>query len=117
MAADKKLDVLQEEIKLLKGELKQSLASVRDYLLNMELPSSEISTILAALNSDGSQTVTMKGSLGMPARAEPEDQPMQEEEEETENAEEEGPEDQVASPPEDEELLDMENPAEPADEE
>ena len=53
MAVDKKLETLQEEIKLLKGEVKSSLASVRDYLLNMELPSSEFSTILAALNADG----------------------------------------------------------------
>ena len=52
MVEEKRLDNLQDEIKLLKGELKNSLASVRDYLLNMELPSSEFSTILAALSGD-----------------------------------------------------------------
>jgi hypothetical protein len=49
MVDEKRLDSLQDEIKLLKAEVKNSLASVRDYLLNMELPSSEFSTILAAL--------------------------------------------------------------------
>jgi hypothetical protein len=64
MATDKKLETLSEEIKLLKGELKQSLASVRDYLLNMELPTSEFSTIMEALESSGTQKVTMSGNLG-----------------------------------------------------
>ena len=63
MESDKKLETLEEELKLMKGELKQSLASVRDYLLNMELPSSEFSTILAALGDGDSQKITMKGSL------------------------------------------------------
>ena len=52
MIDEKRLDILQDEIKLLKAEVKNSLASVRDYLLNMELPSSEFSTILAALAGD-----------------------------------------------------------------
>jgi hypothetical protein len=67
MADDKRLDTLQDEIKLLKGELKNSLSSVRDYLLNMELPSSEFSTILAALsgeNSNNGQKLTMDGNFG-----------------------------------------------------
>ena len=72
MAENKKLTALQEEIKLLKGEVKQSLASVRDYLLNMELPSSEISTILAALGAEGEQKVTMRGSFEMPKDQKPE---------------------------------------------
>ena len=65
MDAEKKLDTIEDEMKLLKGELKQSLTSVRDYLLNMELPSSEFSTILAALGSDGegSQKVTIEGNV------------------------------------------------------
>ena len=70
---EKKLAALQDEIKLLKGEIKQSLASVRDYLLNMELPSSEISTILQALGSEGEQKVTMKGSFDMPRDKIPEE--------------------------------------------
>jgi len=52
MEDEQRIENLQDEIKLLKGELKNSLASVRDYLLNMELPSSEFSTILAALSGD-----------------------------------------------------------------
>ena len=52
MVDENRLDNLQDEIKLLKAEVKNSLASVRDYLLNMELPSSEFSTILAALAGD-----------------------------------------------------------------
>jgi len=63
MAEDKKIETIQDEIKLLKGEVKQSLVSVRDYLLNMELPSSEFSTILAALGGDGHQKVTIDGSI------------------------------------------------------
>jgi hypothetical protein len=68
MADDKRLDNLQDEIKLLKGELKNSLSSVRDYLLNMELPSSEFSTILAALSGEGGggQKMTFEGNLGGP---------------------------------------------------
>jgi hypothetical protein len=66
MDAEKKLDTIEEEMKLLKGELKQSLTSVRDYLLNMELPSSEFSTILAALGNEGegTQKVTIEGNFG-----------------------------------------------------
>jgi hypothetical protein len=63
METEKKLDVMEEELRLMKGEVKQSLASVRDYLLNMELPSSEFATVLAALGSDGEQKITMKGSF------------------------------------------------------
>jgi len=67
MESDKKLETLEEELKLMKGELKQTLASVRDYLLNMELPSSEFATVIAALSGDGSdQKITMKGSFTAP---------------------------------------------------
>ncbi len=71
--ADKKLATLQDEIKLLKGEVKQSLASVRDYLLNMELPSAEISTILQALGGDGEQKMSIRGSFEMPTEKRPEE--------------------------------------------
>jgi hypothetical protein len=70
MEADKKLEALEEELKLMKGELKQTLASVRDYLLNMELPSSEFATILAALGDGDNQKVTMKGILNSDKDAE-----------------------------------------------
>ena len=54
MADEKRLETLQEEIKLLKGELKHSLASVRDYLLNQELPSAELMNL-----ADGAQKITL----------------------------------------------------------
>jgi len=79
--ADKKLAALQDEIKLLKGEVKQSLASVRDYLLNMELPSAEISTILQALGAEGEQRVTMRGSFEMPTNQKPKESLAEVEEE------------------------------------
>jgi hypothetical protein len=59
MVEESRLDILQDEIKLLKAEVKNSLASVRDYLLNMELPSSEFSTILAALSGDNADPQKM----------------------------------------------------------
>jgi hypothetical protein len=62
MVADKRLDSLQEEIKLLKGELKNSLASVRDYLLNQELPSAELSG-LSGFYGDGEQKISVKSSV------------------------------------------------------
>lgn len=65
METEKKLDAMAEELKLMKGELKQTLSSVRDYLLNMELPSTEFSTILAALG-DSEQSTTMKGTFSLP---------------------------------------------------
>ncbi len=68
--ADKRIDAIQDDIKLLKGEIKQSLSSVRDYLLNMELPSSEIANILAALSTEG-EKITMKGSLESPPERQP----------------------------------------------
>jgi hypothetical protein len=101
MAEDKRLDTLQEEIKLMKGELKQSLATVRDYLLNMELPSSEISSLLSELG-DESQKVTMQGNLGTPQ----EEPPKEPENELTET--EESFEDETV--PEGDDLLDLEEP-------
>jgi hypothetical protein len=44
METDKKLKTREEELKLMKGEVKQILASARDYLLNMKLPPSENAT-------------------------------------------------------------------------
>jgi hypothetical protein len=64
MAADKRLETLQEEIKLLKGELKHSLASVRDYLLNQELPSAELMSL-----ADGAQKITLDTASNAAASA------------------------------------------------
>ena len=107
MAEDKRLETLNEEIKLLKGELKNSLTSVRDYLLNMELPSSEFSTILAALSGDGSdsQKVTMDGNMANPKGngTTKTEAGMQEETEKDIT-------DDLNQPPADEDLIDMEEP-------
>ena len=101
MPDDKRLENLSEEIKLLKGEIKNSLTSVRDYLLNMELPSSEFSTILAALSGDnGGQKVSLDGGLGNgppPKNEEPMEEP-------------EITADDLNQPPPDEPLIDMEEP-------
>ncbi len=105
MAEDKRLDTLQEEIKLMKGELKQSLASVRDYLLNMELPSSEISSILASL-SESNQKVTMSGTLSVPEGYQPPQNEI------TETEEERDLEDGTEEIPEGDDLLDLEEPEE-----
>jgi hypothetical protein len=101
MSDEKRLVTLSEEIKLLKGEIKNSLTSVRDYLLNMELPSSEFSTILAALSGDNSgQKVNLDGGLGQ----EP-DNKIDEAAQEPEATA-----DDLVQPPPDEDLLDMEQP-------
>ena len=101
MSDEKRLETLSEEIKLLKGEIKNSLTSVRDYLLNMELPSSEFSTILAALSGDNSgQKVNLDGGLNNepePKVEEPVEEPEQ-------------PADDLEQPPPDENLIDMEQP-------
>lgn len=114
MPDEKRIETIQDEIKLLKGELKQSLTSVRDYLLNMELPSSEFSTILAALGSEGEQKVTMKGTFAPPQ----ENMPAGGQDELAETASEdvggdgETIEDESELPGEDEDLIDVENPLE-----
>lgn len=113
MAEDKRLDTLQEEIKLMKGELKQSLASVRDYLLNMELPSSEISSILSEL-SESTQKVTMTGSLGVPSK---EKLPQEPEDAFSETEDEQALEDEDEPAPEGDDLLDLEEPEDPKEEE
>jgi len=110
MADERRLDTLQEEIKLMKGELKQSLASVRDYLLNMELPSSEISNILSALGDEG-EKVTMKGSLETPKDQKPLQEPMDALTETEESLDDEN------APDEGDDLLDLEEAPEKEDEE
>ena len=107
--SEKKLDTLEEEMKLLKGELKQSLASVRDYLLNMELPSSEFSTILAALSTDssGTQKITIDGNIANTKGSEPAETSTEE------DTEEEVTEEEIISPedelnPEDDDIFSQE---------
>ena len=69
MDGNRTIEALEEEVKLLKGEMKQSLASVRDYLLNMELPSSEFATVLAALGGENDTKLTLDGGLMSPPGA------------------------------------------------
>jgi len=109
MASDKKVDTIQEEIKLLKGELKNSLASVRDYLLNMELPSSEFSTILAALGDSGEQRITMRGSFTAPQEGQPVAEPH---DEVVETTREESTDDESEIPSEDDDLISVDDSAE-----
>ena len=85
MESEKQLQTIEEELKLLKGELKQTLSSVRDYLLNMELPTSEFSTILAALGDGGDQTVNMKGTFSLPPESDSKDEPEDKPKDETEH--------------------------------
>ena len=109
MADDKKLEAIQDEIKLLKGEVKNSLASVRDYLLNMELPSSEFSTILAALGGDGTQKVTIDGSIANALGNKAAEAVAGGEDVETT---EETIEDDLDQPADDDDLIDVEEPSE-----
>ncbi len=104
MVDEAKLDALQDEIKLLKGELKNSLASVRDYLLNMELPSSEFSTILAALSGDNAAPDKMVSGNDTADKTEDMPEPNFEEQPQDELANE------APQPEEDEKLLDFEEP-------
>ncbi len=85
MESEKQLQTIEEELKLLKGELKQTLSSVRDYLINMELPTTEFSTILAALGDGGDQTVNMKGTFSLPPESAPKYEPEAQAKDEVEN--------------------------------
>jgi hypothetical protein len=106
MEANKKLEALEEELKLMKGELKQTLASVRDYLLSMELPSSEFATILAALGDGDNQKVTMKGILNSDKDAESGEPTLEEKDELTpEEPQEESLQPESELSPEEEDLI------------
>src|SRR4030042_4806864 len=105
MEDEQRIDNLKDEIKLLKGELKNSLASVRDYLLNMELPSSEFTTILAALHGDTPKMATGASIANQGADLTEPDFDM-------EKPADEGLTDELTPPAEDEDLLDFEGPRE-----
>lgn len=60
---NKMMEALEDEFKLIKGELKETLSSVRDYLMNSELPASEYAAILTALG--GGMQSTMSGKLSI----------------------------------------------------
>jgi hypothetical protein len=60
MDNEKQLQAIEKELILLKGELKQTLASVRDHLLNRGLPETGFSTITSKPGNGGGQPVKMK---------------------------------------------------------
>ena len=70
MEDEKRVETLEDEFKLIKGQLKETLSSVRDYLLTSELPASEYSTIMAALgvSGGGGGQMTMKGEITAPKK-------------------------------------------------
>lgn len=71
MEVDERVATLEEEFKLIKGELKQTLSSVREYLMETGLPDSEYSTIMAAIAGGAErQQVEMKGDLSTPRQKE-----------------------------------------------
>ncbi|MDD5127424.1 MAG: hypothetical protein PHR43_04955 [Dehalococcoidales bacterium] len=75
MEIDERIATMEEEFKLIKGELKQTLASVREYLMETGLPDSEYSTILAAMAGGvESQKIEMRGDFAMPKKPEPEEE-------------------------------------------
>ena len=120
METDQRVETLEDEFKLIKGQLKETLASVRDYLLTMELPASEYQTIMAALGvsgGGGGAPMTMKGEITAPKQEAIPKQPMAETEEpsaEQELVEEEEPaeEELVERDEPREELLERDEPRE-----
>lgn len=108
MVDETRLNTLQDEIKLLKAEVKNSLASVRDYLLNMELPSSEFSTILAALAGDNAEPQKMNVDSHV-ADDKAATMPQPDFSKEQPDIPEETPADEKDQPDEFEEMLDFED--------
>jgi len=115
MTMEKKIETFEEEIKLMKGEMKQSLSSVRDYLLNMELPASEFAALLAALGNEGGgdiQKIQLESALAKSALdSVPADEALEEGAGEGEPGEP-SLDNELDSPPEDEDLIDLEKPSE-----
>jgi hypothetical protein len=115
MVEQSRLDTLQDEIKLLKAEVKNSLASVRDYLLNMELPSSEFSTILAALAGDNGDAQKMNVDSHV-SNDKPMSMPQPDFTKEEPANEEKNLPDETGQPGEFEEMLDFEDTEDKAEE-
>lgn len=63
METDKRIETLEREFKLMKGELKQTLTSVRDYLLTSKLPDSEYTSLLSNMGAGDSQQVVMEAKM------------------------------------------------------
>ncbi len=65
METDKRGETLESEFKLMKGELKQTLSSVREHLLNLKLPPSQEAALLAAAISGGGADMSMDGKFSI----------------------------------------------------
>jgi len=63
MEKEQRIETLENEFKLIKGELKQTLSGVRDFLLDTGISESEYATILQSVGG-GSQTL-MRGEISM----------------------------------------------------
>ncbi len=63
MEKEQRIETLENEFKLIKGELKQTLAGVRDFLLDTGISESEYATILQSVGG-GMQTL-MRGEITM----------------------------------------------------
>jgi len=69
MEIDKRIETLEQEFKLMKGELKQTLSSVRDYLANTKLMPSEYASLLAGMGGGDAQQVIMKADMSLASGA------------------------------------------------
>ncbi len=64
MEIDKRVETLETEFKLIKGELKQTIASVRDYLSDFKLPPAEEVALLAEMGGEEEQS-SLRGDLAL----------------------------------------------------
>lgn len=65
MEIDKRIETLEGEFKLMRGELKQTLSGVRDYLVNLKLPPSQEAVLLAAAMGGSSSGTSMGGKFSL----------------------------------------------------
>ncbi len=63
MEVNQRVEVLEREFKLIKGELKGTLTSVRDYLMSFKMPPPGNSKLLSAIDADDTQTVVISGAM------------------------------------------------------
>lgn len=74
MEVEKKVETLEGEVKLMKGELKETLANVRDFLLSLKLPPPTVEGLdlaeVSQLGIGGGLPVPSTSSIPQPARTE-----------------------------------------------
>ena len=63
MEISNRVEALENEFKLIKGELKETLASVRDYLMSFKLPTPGDAEFLNYIDGTDEQKVTMAGAI------------------------------------------------------